>query len=326
MTTNCLDGFKCNQFEFEIDHVLERLQQRYPGQETQEDILVRVKQSLIKHTPDGWRFTESATSRFFIIDEASCAKFMGMTIRDSLKIRGTVDFIQTNLKNTAIVLREMDNNIKIYHDEILNPNLHITHYILTVYPKGSKGDISEERDMFEKSRDAVGHVVPIASRKLGSRPNAIVTSDGALWVRQYMNWMDLSSSSHKEYYLFQPLTRESGVIQNRFRIYTYNENGVLQSLSDLEKSISCEEKRPGIKDFMPDLNTDAIRSESYWKVPTYLDRRLVDLTFKERHSMKLLGKHSKAIKDDELITADELSELYYLRIIVEKVKDMLHKK
>lgn len=318
MTINCMQEFRCNLFEFEIIHVMDRVKQRYPQMKNLEHIVPRVVKSLETNTPVDWRFTESATSRFFIVDQESGAKFMGMTIRNSKKIQETIQFIQKNMKNTAIMLKELDNEIQIYQDEILNPNLNITHHIRTVYPKGDKSDISQEREMFEKIRDAVGHVVPIASRKLGSRPNAIVAPDGALWVRQYMNWMDLKNSSPKEYYLFQPLTRDSGITKNTFRIFSYDANGNL--ITHKERTINCDNYRPGIKDFKDEFTANDIRTESYWKVPTYLDRRLIDLDYKERYSKELLEN------EEEPITPDELIELYYLRKIVQKAKEKLHRK
>lgn len=318
MTINCMQEFRCNLFEFEIIHVMDRVKQRYPQMKNLEHIVPRVVKSLETNTPVDWRFTESATSRFFIVDQESGAKFMGMTIRNSKKIQETIQFIQKNMKNTAIMLKELDNEIQIYQDEILNPNLNITHHIRTVYPKGDKSDISQEREMFEKIRDAVGHVVPIASRKLGSRPNAIVAPDGALWVRQYMNWMDIKNSSPKEYYLFQPLTRDSGITKNTFRIFSYDANGNL--ITHKERTINCDNYRPGIKDFKDEFTANDIRTESYWKVPTYLDRRLIDLDYKERYSKELLEN------EEEPITPDELIELYYLRKIVQKAKEKLHRK
>jgi len=318
MTINCMQEFRCNLFEFEIIHVMDRVKQRYPQMKNLEHIVPRVVKSLETNTPVDWRFTESATSRFFIVDQESGAKFMGMTIRNSKKIQETIQFIQKNMKNTAIMLKELDNEIQIYQDEILNPNLNITHHIRTVYPKGDKSDISQEREMFEKIRDAVGHVVPIASRKLGSRPNAIVAPDGTLWVRQYMNWMDLKNSSPKEYYLFQPLTRDSGITKNTFRIFSYDANGNL--ITHKERTINCDNYRPGIKDFKDEFTANDIRTESYWKVPTYLDRRLIDLDYKERYSKELLEN------EEEPITPDELIELYYLRKIVQKAKEKLHRK
>lgn len=313
-----MDALKRGVFEVEIVHVLDRLKLRYPKMTNLEDIILHVATSLEAYTPDDWRFTESATSRFFVIDQESGAKFMGMTIRDSHRIRDTLSFIRNNIKNSHLILTELDNQIQIYIDEIMNPNLKITHHIRTVYPRGDKSEIAEERLVFEKTRDIVGHVIPLASRKLGSRPNAIVASDGTLWVRQHMNWMDLKNGSATEYYLFQPLTRDCGVVKGRFRIFSHDTNGNLKTHQ--EKTFHCDNHRPGIKDFRPGFTADEIRSESYWKVPTYLDRRLIDLDYKERYSRELLQNNEDAI------TSDELIELYYLRKIVRIAREKLHRK
>jgi len=313
-----MDALKRGVFELEIVHVLDRLKQRYPGMTNLEDIVFRVGTSLETCTPDDWRFTESATSRFFVIDQESGAKFMGMTIRDSHHIRDTLSFIRNNIRDSRLILTELDNQIRIYIAEILNPNLKITHHIRTVYPRGDKSEIAEERQVFEKTRDIVGHVIPLASRKLGSRPNAIVASDGALWVRQHMNWMDLKNGSATEYYLFQPLTRDYGVTKSRFRIFSYDANGNLKTHQ--EQTIHCDNHRPGIKDFKQGFTADEIRSESYWKVPTCLDRRLIDLDYKERYSGELLQNN------EDVMTSDELIELHYLRKIVRTAREKLHRK
>ena len=305
-------------FEVEIVHVLGRLKLRYPKMTNLEDIVLRVVRSLAKCTPYDWRFTDSVSSRFFVIDQESGAKFMGMTIRDSQNIQNILSFIQRNVRNSSLILSELDNKIQFYIDEIENPNLSISHHIRTVYPKGDKSEIAEERELFEKTRDIVSHVIPLASRKLGSRPNAIVAPDGALWVRQHMNWIDLKNTSAPEYYLFQPITRNYGITKNTFRIFSYDANGNLKTHQ--EKTINCESHHPGIKDFKPGFAPTDIRSESYWKVPTYLDRRLIDLDYKERYSKELIDK------GEDGITSDELIELYYLKKIVEKAKEKLHRK
>ena len=86
-------------FEVEIVHVLDRLKLRYPKMTNLEDIVLRVVRSLAKCTPYDWRFTDSVSSRFFVIDQESGAKFMGMTIRDSQNIQNILSFIQRNVRN-----------------------------------------------------------------------------------------------------------------------------------------------------------------------------------------------------------------------------------
>lgn len=68
----------------------------------------------------------------------------------------------------------------------------------------------------------------------------------------------------------------------------------------------------------------SVRSDSYWKVPTWLDRRLIDLDFKERYS-RSVAKQGELVEEESLISASEALELCFLREIVARAREKLHK-
>lgn len=71
-----------NRFEINWKHVKEQFERRYKqfAGRTNE-IIDRVADSLQENTPDDWRLTESPSSRFFVIEAESNAKFLGMSYR-----------------------------------------------------------------------------------------------------------------------------------------------------------------------------------------------------------------------------------------------------
>jgi hypothetical protein len=313
------------RFEINRKHIKERLEDRYKNCAGRADeIINKVETILEKNTPHDWRFTESPSSRFFIIEEETGAKFMGMSYRSGAESHKIIREIQKNVNNLKILFHNLNSYVDSYIVEVLNPNLPLAHEIRTVYPR-KKGDMAEEKRLFETTRTAVTHIIPLASRKIASRPNAIVDTHNTLWVRQYMNWVSMKPGS-KEYYLFHPLTKE-GLIRNRCALFSYSENGDVKKLPEHQ----IKGQFPAICALKADIVSQAqnenmkiepdIRSESYWRVPTYLDRRLIDLDFKERYS----SLSDKGLSESEKISSSELVELYFLRRIVERVQQKLYK-
>ncbi len=287
-------------FIFRKEHIKEQFEVRYKKFKNQFDLIFeRVHQSLRQHTPIDWRFTESPTSRFFILEEESEAKFLGMTYRKSQRGEELLDEIQQNLRdNLDEIWVRMKEYVDRYITEILDPNLEITHDIRTVYGKGLAAHISEEKRLHQRAHQIVSHVVPLVSKKIAARPNAVVLRDGSLWVRQYLNWVSFSQNS-KEYYHLQQLTRD-GVLKNTYCISSYTQNGRFQIL---HKSIGDRKVRSDdISCLWKEQADTGIRTENYWKLPTVIDVRLIDLDFKERYAQK-------GVK----IAGEELIELYFLR-------------
>ncbi len=315
-----------SRFVVHHSHVKEQFINRYKKHgDKADEIIERFTNVLENNTPDDWRFTESPSSRFFIIEEESGAKFMGMSYRSGPESHRIIKEIQKNVRNLELLILKLNSYVDTYISELLDPKLPIIHEIRTVYPR-KKGDLAEEKRLFEITRTAVPHIIPFTPRKIASRPNAIVDTNNTLWVRQYMNWVSIKPGS-REYYLFHPLTKK-GIIRNRCAVFSYSENGNLQKLPEHV----IKEQFPSINDIKSEIFSHAqkenisiepdIRSESYWRVPAYLDRRLINLDYKERCS-HISGKESS---DSGTISSSELIELYLLRNIIERVQQKLYKK
>ena len=199
------------------------------------------------------------------------------------------------------------------------------HQIRTVYPR-KKGDMAEEKHLFHQALAVTSHVIPLASKKIASRPNAVITKDGSLWVRQYLNWVSMKPGS-KEYYLFNPLTR-NGVRKNRYAIFSYSENGKLEkmgedSIQDPDKSVFQSAENIFTRCKGDDIKNDSgLRTENYWKVPTFLDSRIIDLTFKEKHLEKIACSIDGNPENENM--TNELIELWFLRKIIEKARKKLN--
>lgn len=301
------------RFKIERPHIEAQFKVRYKKYSGRSgEIIDHVIAILEKNTPADWRFTESASSRFFIMEEETEAKFLGITYRNSEAGREIIRDVQENINDVPNLLNRLDLYVKKYIADIQDSNLPIVHHIRTVYGKGKRAHIAEEKRLFEQTRSVVSHILPLIAHKIASRPNAIVTQDGTLWVRQYLNWMGMEQGS-KEYYMFQPLTKK-GIEKGRFAIFSHSENGQLKKLD--EKKFDCVESLGDLSDIKAEINKKgSIRSESYWKVPTCLDCRLIDLDFLERYS-------EKGVK----ILSSELIELYFLKKIVNKAMPRFYKR
>lgn len=168
-------------------------------------------------------------------------------------------------------------------------------------------------------------MVPLASRRIGSRPNAIVDADGGLWVRQYMNWTGVEPGT-REFYLFQPLTA-AGVNKSSFRLYSYTENGDLNAVADCR--CDCNGDCASLGEIHRALRgVSCIRTDSYWKIPTNLDRRYIDLKFRSEHGDKI--GDNLAVKTGgescEPLTSKEFIELQVLTAILKRTRATMHRK
>ena len=315
-----------NRFEIDQWHVKCQFESRYRSFADKADAIIKlVMKTLSENTPDDWRFTESPSSRFFLVEETSCAKFMGMSYRDGPGCRQIVSHVRANTGNLKYLFNHLEGFVEAYIAEVLSPDLPIMHQIRTVYPQ-RKGDMAEEKHLFRQALAVTSHLIPLKSKKIASRPNAIITEDGVLWVRQYMNWVSMKPGS-KEYYLFNPLTR-NGIQKNRYAIYSYSENGRLEKLGEeflqSANQAICDSKDNFFNHFKCDhIKMEAgLRTENYWKVPTFLDSRIIDLTYKERH-LEEISCDNESNAENENMTND-LVELMFLRKIIEKARRKLN--
>jgi hypothetical protein len=117
-------------------------------------------------------------------------------------------------------------------------------------------------------------VVPVEARRMGKRPNAIVTG-GALWVRQgeFLDLAQGQTGNFEESLLFERLTSE-GVDRSCVRVYAINGQGRLRL--DAEERRDCG-RIPPVK------HRPGERSQGYWTVPTYLDAMYIDMQYAREH-------------------------------------------
>jgi len=297
-------------FQFNEKHIMERLQQRFRLDQNQaKEVFERVRSTLESHTPDDWRFTDSPSSRFFVVEEHTKAKFFGMSYRTSPEGKKLVDTLRSRLDDPSGLARDMGTIVKEYIQEIQRTDLRVVHDMRTVYGTGPNAHIAEERLLVEQSRVSVPHTVPLYARKIAARPNAAVLEDGTLWVRQYINWVGQDPNG-SEYYVFQPLTKQ-GVDKTRFRVYAHAHNGAFKQVDECRV---CDHSpcRPHFPRWKKPLD---VRTESYWKLPTYLDMLLADLDYCERYAAKGAPFGSK-----------DLQLLYWLRRITDAAQQELYRK
>jgi len=116
--------------------------------------------------------------------------------------------------------------------------------------------------------------------------------------------MDMSNPN-KEYFLFEQLTHK-GINKSRRKIFSYGINGDIKEVCNLKGCPNnYEECLPEIK--KDGYLSNSFKTESCWTLPTFLDRRLLDLDFREREPEKA---------EDGPLNRNEIAELYLLRKIV----------
>ena len=288
---------------------MERVLERYKL-ENPEEILERIVRTLEKEAPNYWRFTESITVRFFVIDFPSKVKVLGFSYRDFGK-EIVAEIMDKIVKNNVQTLRmNLANFIDRYVKSLFNPDTKIVHQLRTAYPKES-GEIGEEKKVFSASKEQVSHIIPLREKKMAARPNAVVLDQANLWVRQHMNWVNMKDSN-KEYLLFEKLTRK-GIDKSQHRIFGYSSNGHLEEIP-LQGCPAGYSNRCYRAGFQSAVGRAGYRTESYWVLPTYLDLRMLDLDFRERFPDKT---------EEGFLNKEELVELYFLREVVEAAEKKL---
>ena len=296
------------QYIYNTHHIKEQFIRRFVHYKDQVDVIYhRMVSTLETHTPVDWRFTESPTSRFFIVDLETSAKFLGLSYRHGKQTPDIVKQIEENCHQSDMLYRKLNAFVQSYIQEVNTPDLPIVHVIKTVYGK-KNADIGEEKRLFKEMQQNLFHIIPVQAKKFASRPNAVIKEDGSLWVRQHLNWISMEAGS-KEYYLFQPLT-SSGIDKNQFSICQYTENGDIKMFP--AKKVICD--IPALSDIKAEIFAENeisanIRAENYWHVPTYLDRRYIDLSYKGRK---------------KALNAKEIVQYYFIKEIIEKARGRIY--
>ncbi len=287
----------CNQ-----EHILQQIQERYELKDTEGRLLLeRVVAALKGQAPPDWRFTQSPATQ---------VKILGVSYREWG--REIVEEFQEAIQadRVAAVIAALPQYIEAYMEGFYNPDLAICHDLVTAYPP-VKGEIGEKKRLFAAAKEQLEHAVPLQARKLAARPNAIVVGEDELWVRQHLNWVKLRDPN-KEFYLCERLTPQ-GIDKTQRRIFSYTSNGNLNPEGELIPG--CQQKPPKRAGCYPCLDKPSAcspeyRTDAYWTLPTYVDRRLIDLDFRER----------QPDKDDGPLNRDEVVELYLLRRLVQAAR------
>jgi hypothetical protein len=314
-----------NRIQLHQTHIKDQFISRFKAHRDQADrIIDRLRGTLEDSTPDDWRFTVSPTSRFFIIDAETGAKFLGLSYRLGTETPAILDDIQSHVETPEVLFSRLSGYVDRYVQEVMDPNLPIIHEIRTVYGK-KKAEIGEEKRLYERGRETLYHVIPPAAKKIAARPNAVLTPDETLWVRQELNWISMAPGS-REFYFFNPLA-PAGVDKRRCAIFSYTDNGDLKLVGERRVEGECAQAAQ-VKDWIlksseagvENAGVGRIRSESYWHVPTCLDRRFIDLEFINRYARL----PQKAARTGIRITAAEILELFFLKQIIEGAKQRLY--
>ncbi|QTA80266.1 Uncharacterized protein dnl_25620 [Desulfonema limicola] len=157
-------------FIIERDHVLQQFKVRYKRfAHRADEIIDRLIQNLLENTPDDWRFTESPSSRFFIVEEETGAKFMGMSYRAGTECADIVKFIQENAQDTEKIFTNLKTFVDLYIGEVLNPELSIVHEIRTVYPQ-KKEILQRKSTLLKKPGLLLRTLSPLFQKKLLQGP------------------------------------------------------------------------------------------------------------------------------------------------------------
>jgi hypothetical protein len=290
------------------NHIINQIVQRYKLEiEYAKSILKEIVATLKQQAPDDWRFTISPSARFFVVHLPSQVKILGFSYKEAGA--DIVRAIQKSIKNNTIHNINLDRFVNMYLEALNNSNLKIIHHLRTAYPK-EKGEIGEEKRIISSLKRELSHIILFQEKKFSSRPNALIIQ-GQLWVRQQYNWIDMRNYN-KEYFLFKQLTPE-GIDETKRKIFSYSVNGDIKEETDLSGCPYCPSCHLPIKKLESFIN---FRTESYWSLPTYIDRRLLDLEFRERSADKT---------EEGPLNKDEILELYFLRNLIEKVRRKIYK-
>ncbi len=288
-------------------HILQQTRERYKIDDPQ-GMLTRVIAALRGQAPPDWRFTQSPAARFFVVDLATQVKILGVSYRDWGK--EIVQEFQQEIQSdrVAALIAALPRYIESYVQGFYQPDVAICHELVTAYPP-RKGEIGEKKRLFAAAKEQLAHAVPLQDKKLAARPNAIVVSEAELWVRQHLNWVNLRDPN-KEFYLCERLTPQ-GIDKAKRRIFSYTSNGAVKPEADPVSGCPRQYSECYLHLEKPSTCSREYRTDAYWALPTYLDRRLLDLDFRERQPEK---------DDDGPLNRDEVVELYLLRRLVQAAR------
>ena len=264
-------------------HLVNRAQQRFNCQpKDAAEYIENFIEVLENQSPDDWRFTRSPVAKFIIYDQKSSFRILGRTYRDVGK-----DFLE-KLKILKFIKnspeKEHQEAIRILAQEYLaiiqGPDAKIIHELKTIYSKDK--DIGELKNSYKSARIDLSHLIPINARRIATRPNAIVTENNELWVRQKEL---IKIPQEIDYLFFERLTKE-GTDKSYVYIYSHDFSGNIKLHQKYQTG-----KWP-IYLFKSKLSED-LHTASYWSLPTYIDTIYLDLKYRaEKYPLSLTEEES----------------------------------
>lgn len=288
-------------------HLLERIKKRFKEKYTEEEAnkhLDTIIKILEEQSPDDWRFTTSPVAKFLIHDHKSGFRILGRTYRNVGEyFLNDLENIQVDEQNIAKIKKDkrVEELANDYLELIKNPNADIVHELKTVYQRDM--DIAELKHFYQTPRINLCHLIPVNARKIAMRPNAIITEKEELWVRQKEL---IQIPQNIDYLFFEKLTKE-GIDKSKICIYTHDTNGNIKFCEEFKV---CEE--PMIINYS-NPNLKALRTSSYWSLPTYIDAVYLDLKYKSEVSPLSLTKKESLIK-------------FRIELIINYLKEKIHNK
>ncbi len=252
--------------------------------------VAKVRAAIEQQAPDDWRFTTSPHGVFSILyepEDVNC-RFLGRSFRDH---ENEGENLLTRLQAETVSVEELAACADACRRLILSPDCTIFHELKTCYC--GPMDISEEKLLFAKAKEALGHVVLLDEKRIALRPNALVIGD-ELWVRQG-EFFDMSAgdkADYREHLIFQRL-RPAGIDKSCQRVYSFNR----------QAHVRFEREETG-GSFAPVRTSrePGQRSQSYWLLPTRLDARYMDLC-NARRAWKGDSEGHRLRREDMLLLA-----------------------
>lgn len=277
-------------------HCIRRIVERYNNfDDTSAGVVVdRVFNALRNQTPPDWRFTTSPSARFFVLDQETKVKLLGVSYRNAggdllaeLELYCGKRPLPPGKSRDEYGIDAFMNNLdgfrRRYRDLLFDPIPSITHDLKSAYPPGVKGVNRVEKLIAKGILGLTGQPEVMSPSGVASRPNVIVAPTGkdgdyCVWARQYGAW---SLPSHDrpgtEYLYFERLTLQ-GLDKSHRAIFRIEPNGTatrVETPGCPREAVACLFTAPRGTGGIP----LEFRSESYWTLPILLDRRYYDLDY-----------------------------------------------
>jgi hypothetical protein len=265
--------------------------------------LSTLKTAIQKGLPHDWRFTRHPSGFFLICDVAFGIKYFGMSFRSSPldeELKRDIDAFRLNKDNPIEAKRWNENiaRLKIKFQEIIQyPESEVCHEIKTVYEPG--WGIHEIQKGYEELKKHGGRPLSINLEREAFRPNAILL-DSEIWARQDV-WIQLNKPD-LEYLLFERLTMH-GLDKACIKVFAFHTSGVLEP----SRGIPISPRPVYLPRRKPPNEYAGFHTESYWSLPTEIEKTYLDLLFKQRKSQR---------DEHMILSTSDIKEISIIRLIL----------